>query len=95
MYRIENWSLGSRDHPCTAPEIRSHYLKGSVYGHPNFPEGYEVDTSAIEEIHDGGIVETRSGSMYELGTPNPEYIEWCKEQGCHVPTKEEPIRIIE
>jgi hypothetical protein len=63
-----------------------------VYGKPGFPDGSEVVTSGIVETN-GAQVTTRTGSVYTLGEPKPEYVEWCRERGCHVPTPEKPIKV--
>lgn len=92
MIRIENWSLVERDaNPYLAPELKNRHLHGVVYGHPRWADGTSVVTSSIKDV-DGCIVETHSGSVYELGEPAAEYVEWCKKNGVRVPTKEEPIK---
>ena len=81
MVRIENWSLvpGSDD-PYKAPEQVGMSLQGFVYGHPNRPtilEGEYVTTSRIVSAN-GRIVQTRN-TTYELGTVDPDYLAWHKE----------------
>lgn len=87
MIKIENWSVTSADTPYTPPEACSFSLQGEVYDHPHFSDGDRVCTSTIVNV-DGPIVMTYSGSVYRLGTPEPNYVEWCRKQGRHIPTSE-------
>ncbi len=43
-----------------------------MYGHPNHDDGKEVSTSRIINVDDG-LVFTKSGSVYELGSVDPDY----------------------
>jgi len=94
--RLENWSIvaGSLTaaSPYVPPEARLICLQGEVYNHPNFPNGTDVVTSFVRGV-EGREVTTYSGSVYTLGYPNPEFVEWCKKEGCHVPTENEPVII--
>ena len=92
--RIENWSVTSSADKYTPPECARLRLMGEVYGHRHFTEGERISTSYIVCVR-GNIVETSSGSVYQLGVPAQEYIKWCVEKGVHVPTEEEPIKICE
>jgi hypothetical protein len=74
-----------------APETQDPKLSGEVYGHDRFPDGDNITTSTIIKV-EGNVVNTFSGSKYELGQPSADYVEWCREQGCHIPTPEEPIK---
>lgn len=60
---------------------------------------------AIHGLHDGERIETApvvgfdgkyalllNGGRVELGEPKPDYLQFCKDAGCHVPTKEEPFK---
>lgn len=68
--KLKNWSVtGGFNQDFTSPEFRKYYLKGNVYGHPEFKDGNPVITSRIIEINDKDSykeVITRSGSVYEL-----------------------------
>lgn len=86
--RIENWSVRTEPNPYLPPELRSIRLNGDVTGHPLWPD-QNLTTSAVQEVN-GRIVRTFSRE-YELGEPSPEYVQWCKDNGCHVPTAECPI----
>lgn len=92
--RLENWSVvgPTEVDPYTPPEAVKRYLAGEVYGSENFAEGYKIQTSSIMEVK-GGKVTTRSGSVYELGEPEGAFVDFCRLAGCHVPTKEEPIKV--
>ena len=68
---IENWSLVMTN-PYQAPECQSPSLAGEVHGHPKRPNGQAITTSPIKKIK-GNLVETASGSFYELGKMDPEY----------------------
>jgi len=90
--RIENWSLkGNNGGPYDPPETRRFKVSGRVFGNPKFDEGERITTSHIEAVS-GIEVSTHSGSVYQLGRPSDEYLEWCREEGCHVPTPDEPIK---
>jgi hypothetical protein len=89
---FENWSVVSDCGPHTPPECRTNQIKGKVYGNPGFPEGAQVTTSNIVKV-EGAQVTTRTGSVYTLCKPNPDYVKWCRENGCHVPTPENPIKV--
>jgi len=56
-------------------------------------DGHWVRTSPIVKVK-GDVVTTRSGSQYKLLTPHPQYVQWCRDNNYHVPTKEEPIRCV-
>jgi len=58
--RIENWEV------VTNPWKMKQYLRGQVYGHPNFPDGHAVTTSRLMELRDDGAV-TKSGTTHHLG----------------------------
>jgi len=88
---LEDWAVVGNSNPYTAPENRTQSLKGVVSGHPFHADGERVRTSAIQEVC-GNLVVTYS-RKYILGNPNPEYVQWCKDNGCHVPTKLEPIKV--
>jgi hypothetical protein len=94
MIRLENWSVGAMPpkNAYEAPELHRWHLHGRTFGHPRYEDGVFVATSAIEKI-DGSTITTESGSVYILGEPAKEYVQWCVDKGCHVPTREEPIKV--
>ena len=91
--KIKNWSITGTQDPYQPPELRGHRVLGNVYGHPVFEDTHFIRTSDIVDAG-GGEITTKSGSVYELGEPDEEYVSWCRENGCHVPTPEEPIKKI-
>jgi len=91
---LENWSvaaipLGEWD----PPEFQRLQLRGEVFNHPGFRHGEFIRTSDIKQV-DGSRVTTSGGSVYVLGTPDRLYVKWCRENGHHVPTQEEPLKLI-
>jgi hypothetical protein len=92
--RIEDWTVvgNQNQNPYQAPEERRWQVRGEVYGNPSFPDGHGIRTSDVVMVT-GNVITTRSGSVYELGEPNEEYAMWCWENGHHVPTPEEPIKL--
>ena len=91
MPRLEEWSTGiyCNTDMYTPPE-HNKCLRGRVYDHPKMPDGSFVKTSPFVCVN-GNIAQTTNTS-YELGEPNPDFVQWCKDKGCHVPTKEEPFK---
>lgn len=91
---LENWSISYSNTEVnlyTAPETLQRCLSGEVYDHTTIPNGSHIKTSTIKGIESNKII-TSTGSIYELGTPNPDYVEWCKNNAYHIPTKENPIK---
>jgi len=87
---IQNWRVVMGGDAYTPPECRTIKLNGEVYNHPSFPDGSNVTTSRIEKV-EGRRVKTYS-RWYNLGDPDPEYVDWCEENGIDPPTWENPIR---
>jgi hypothetical protein len=78
MIKLENWSLGNApDDMYYAPEVRKVRLSGDVYNHPRFEDGKKVTTSSVKEVN-GKVITTSSGSVYELGEPEKEYLDYLK-----------------
>lgn len=93
--RLENWSVVV--HPedtYLPPEVAGKYVSGAIYGDVTgrWEDGHRVTTSRLAKA-EGKFITTNSGSVYELGEPDPEYIAWCQDVGVHVPTPEEPIKV--
>ena len=84
-YQLEDWSVvPSLDpNPYCAPRRT---LRGRRNGETEF-----VNTSEIVHV-DGKQVTTMSGSVYILGTPDPAYVAWCRDNACYIPTDEVPIK---
>lgn len=89
--KLEDWSVSSDADRYTAPEHAVLFLCGVVYGHSKQPDGKVIATSQIVKV-EGRIIHTLN-SIYELGTVNPAYYDFCVKMGHHVPTQEEPIRV--
>ena len=77
MIRIEKWAVVViGDDPYTPPEAQLRGLHGNVHGHPDFPEGESITTSAIVKVDKAGddvIVTTASKREYVLGEIDPEW----------------------
>lgn len=91
---LQNWSVSAVGGRYDAPEIWQHFLVGKVYSHEKWPDGHPITTSYIDKV-DGRLITTRSGSIYQLGIVSQDYLEWCKKNKVHIPTKEMPIKPIE
>lgn len=71
--KLESWSIIALfGHAYEPPELAVRHLRGIVFGHPHFDDGTRVITATITSIQDECFV-TRSGSIYELGEPDPDY----------------------
>ena len=91
--RLENWSVVAiPDNPYQAPELIRMRIHGEVYGNPRFTDGELVTTSSVQKIEGKNIYTLNS--VYELGTPSAEYVQWCKDNNTYVPTDEVPIRFV-
>lgn len=89
--RIELWaSMPCPHNPFVAPEVIDHlHVVGQI-------DGKEKITSRLVTAV-GRLVTTRTGSVYELGEPRPEFVEWCAKRGAPIdpaqPIKLRPTRI--
>ena len=70
--KIENWFIEFHKYPGEAPECGTFQIRGRVYGHPEHYDGKLISTSAVKKVS-GRIVTTYSGSIYKLGTIEPDY----------------------
>lgn len=85
--KLSRWS--TRRDPFDAPESRP-----CLVGHRDGdPAGKDVTTTQIVES-EGRFVRTRSGSVYELGDPDPMWIEFLKSKGYPSPDPDNPIKIV-
>lgn len=81
MPKLDNWAcVSASDDPYKSPEASGLALKGQVVDHPRFDDGKLIRTSRVIKAT-GRTVVTISGSVYELGDPEPGYVAWLKEQG--------------
>ena len=77
--RLENWFITDNDNGYMAPEMIRKLAIGNVYGHPNHKDGKRIHTNYLTYIDlKDKIIHTQSGSIYELGEPDPKYAEWLK-----------------
>lgn len=79
--RIENWSFQQTGDAYTAPELRSRCLVGTVYGHPRMKDGSEIQTSEIVKINKKLRRVFTVNTAYSLGTVDPKYEAWARENG--------------
>jgi hypothetical protein len=78
---LKEWSVSvcPGNDPYKAPEAQRKGLAGKAYGHPNFPDGAPVFTSAVDRA-EGRRVWTKSGSEYVLeGPPDAGYVKYLVE----------------
>jgi len=94
MFVLKNWAVFSDSNPYTPPECHKIYLKGNVYNHPEFNNGSFIQTSTVTKVK-GNVIYTKSGSIYRLENPDAEYLDWCKKTKQHIPTEDEPIKILD
>jgi len=88
---LTDWSAVGDEQLYTPPELQRRQLTGRVFGHPTRPGGSRIRTSNIVSIT--GREVTTQNSVYILGNPSADYVEWCRETGCHVPTLDDPIKV--
>lgn len=89
--RIEDWSVVvSRDDMYLPPE-QCGRINGAAYNHPEFSDGSRVVTSLIMEAS-GREVKTASGSVYRLGEPKAEYLDYLAKNGFRY-DPEQPIKV--
>jgi hypothetical protein len=70
---LKNWAVVSSGDNYAAPETVTKYLTGNVFGHPNFEDGTQVDTSRLVELDvENGVAKTIS-RIYRLGNMKDEY----------------------
>ena len=71
---LQNWAviINPTADAYTPPELMTSHLVGDVYGHPRFPEGHNITSSAIIGKK-GDVIHTKSGSTYVLGKVFPDY----------------------
>lgn len=88
---IDNWAcVCSEEHAFLPPELKVLLIKGTVTGHPKYPDGKRIQTSCIRRA-DGKIVYTQN-SIYKLGEPRKDWLDWMEENGIKF-DPENPIKI--
>jgi hypothetical protein len=78
MYRLEEWATVIYPDPWQPPEMQSIAIRGKIYNHPNYEDGHEIITSSIASAN-GKIITTKSGSIYQLGKINKEFVKWMED----------------
>lgn len=86
MPTLNNWSCVTRTaNPYQAPELGYLAVSGELgedhdYGHKVRKAGQKITTSKVVKS-EGTQIMTNSGTIYDLGTPDPEYLEYLAEKG--------------
>lgn len=82
MPRLEQWKMGEQPgQEFVAPELRKKFLQGNVYGHPRFADGFPVNTSSLVSFDSKSRIAQTKNTTYELGEMDPDYKEWCINNG--------------
>lgn len=72
MPKIEDWEVRTDLNPFINPDMRTRYLIGAVYGHPEFSDGQPIKTPPIM-ARCGNDVVTLWGQKYILGKPSQRF----------------------
>ena len=67
-------------------ELGRKKIEGNVFGHCRIPDGEFITSSYIVDF-DGVYAKTKTGNVYELGTPSQEYLDFCRSNGYQLPTE--------
>jgi hypothetical protein len=70
---IKNWAVVSSGNQYSAPETTFQFLRGNVFGHPNYPDNSQVDTSRLVFLDVENGVATTLSRVYRLGNMADEY----------------------
>lgn len=85
MIKLENWSvMQSNSNPYLPPEARPTVLVGTVYGHPNRPDGDRIRTSSLMSISYSKRKAKTRNTEYTLGEPEAEFLKFLEEAGSSV-----------
>lgn len=68
-------------------------MQGRVYDHPDQPDGKTITTSRIVSVA-GREITTKSGSVYLLGEPDPEWLTYLESIGKPYDPAQ-PIRVLQ
>lgn len=81
MPRLENWKIQTNQDGYKAPERVKIWLVGYVFDHFQHVDNTFIQTTRIIDINFVlRRAQTRTGTIYDLGVPDPEWIEWLKLQ---------------
>ena len=95
MPKLEQWSVIGPEVPSVydPPEMRSRYLTGRVYNHPSIEDGRAIQTSKIRSS-EGRFVTTVTGTLYELGAPSEDWLDWLENNGLRLDSVE-PVKVLD
>ena len=83
--KIEKWSVLSYGvDPYKAPEQAATVLAGFVSGHPKLSDGTQICTSPLQMISYRNKIALTTNTMYELGEPDPAFLEFLAQNGLSV-----------
>ena len=95
VVKMEDWYTRHSGDNFTAPEMRRTLLVGAVTGHPDFNDGDNVTTSAIDTNGiDGRNITTVDGTTYRLGEIHKPYLEFLEANNYKF-DPENPIREVD
>lgn len=77
--RIEQWGTVARGDAYDAPELHGIAVAGEYFDEEKQRTRY-IETSRLVDA-EGRRVLTRSGSLYELGAPSPDFLAALKKMG--------------
>jgi hypothetical protein len=77
MPKLEKWAVVNNSiSPYIAPEMIRAQLTGIEYGHNRIPDGHFVITSVLEHISVKNRTAQTMNTPYELGEPDPKFVEY-------------------
>ena len=82
--KLENWKIVTVDpygNGCTAPEQMIPCFVGNVYGDSRREDGKAIRTSQIKVLDPSLKLAATRNSVYELGEPDKEWLEWLTQNG--------------
>lgn len=74
---LRNWSVHSDENLYQAPELKTIFLRGFVYGHPHVKDGQSISTSFVVGA-EGLNIETNRHIYILEGDPNPGFVKYLK-----------------
>jgi len=92
MKKIENWFVSwEKKDGYTAPEMRRKAIIGQV---EDAPPGHDLQIILTARVQiDGRIITTSDGDKYELGQPEPGYLEWLCASGIEY-DEAQPVKLV-
>ena len=83
MTKLEGWAVQmDMTNPYRAPEQRRLGLTGIVTGHPELEDGAFITTTHPVWLDlNKNMAKTKSGTLYHLGKPDPNWLKWMAESG--------------